>query len=517
MLVKGTLDDLGIKISDQNLVALHANDDEKESGFSPCFYFGEEEEDWTKKSHIPYQNIIWCEPVTNDSHVHEQSLQDNLLANDVNSKLKIVQVTYLYSHKRDEKVKPLKLQVEIDSPMGLETTGELTNEILSKAYTNKLIKPSLLILINPFGGQGHALRIYHQEIEPILKASNAKVTLFETQYGGHAIDIARELLIEDYDVIVCCSGDGIPYEVINGFYQRKDYGIDAFNKVAITQLPCGSGNALSLSTHGTTNASLATFKMLKAERAKLDLMAVTQGIGSEEKTILSFLSQCYGIIADSDIGTEHLRWMGSVRFEIGVIQRIMQGSKYPCDLYIDYQTRTKDEISKHFQKFTKVNNKETEPTNIENFKLKYPKLDQPPPSNWIKLEESKSDQLNIVYVGKMPYISSDTQFFPAALPNDGNMDLIMTDSNTSLLDTTKFLLNIDKGSHVLHEKVDHFKIRGYRLVPRLKRTRNHYVSIDGENFPIEPFQVEVLPGIMTGLLQNGMFVDTCFTDLDDSI
>ena len=63
--------------------------------------------------------------------------------------------------------------------------------------------------------------------------------------------------------------------------------------------------------------------MLKAHKTKLDLMAITQG--SEKITKLSFLSQCYGIIADSDIGTEHLRWLGPIRFELGVIQKCSRG------------------------------------------------------------------------------------------------------------------------------------------------------------------------------------------------
>ena len=51
----------------------------------------------------------------------------------------------------------------------------------------------------------------------ILQAARANVTYFETKYHGHATEIARELDVNDYDIIVCCSGDGIPHEVINGF------------------------------------------------------------------------------------------------------------------------------------------------------------------------------------------------------------------------------------------------------------------------------------------------------------
>ena len=100
----------------------------------------------------------------------------------------------------------------------------------------------------PAWRQGHAKTIYKIKILPILQAARANVTYFETKYHGHATEIARELDVNDYDIIVCCSGDGIPHEVINGFYLRPDKGLLTFNKIAVTQLPCGSGNALSLST-----------------------------------------------------------------------------------------------------------------------------------------------------------------------------------------------------------------------------------------------------------------------------
>jgi sphingosine kinase len=38
----------------------------------------------------------------------------------------------------------------------------------------------------------------------------------------------------------------------------------------------------------------------------------------------SFLSQCVGLMADLDLGTEHLRWMGDNRFVYGYLR----GSKY---------------------------------------------------------------------------------------------------------------------------------------------------------------------------------------------
>ena len=36
---------------------------------------------------------------------------------------------------------------------------------------------------------------------------------FLPEYAGHGMDIARELDVVEYDMIVICSGDGLMYEV----------------------------------------------------------------------------------------------------------------------------------------------------------------------------------------------------------------------------------------------------------------------------------------------------------------
>ncbi|KAK9345034.1 hypothetical protein V1522DRAFT_408474 [Lipomyces starkeyi] len=46
-----------------------------------------------------------------------------------------------------------------------------------------------------------------------------------------------EVLEQNYDPIVCCSGDGIPHEVFNGLSKRTNAA--AAFKMPVCQLPCG--------------------------------------------------------------------------------------------------------------------------------------------------------------------------------------------------------------------------------------------------------------------------------------
>jgi sphingosine kinase len=48
----------------------------------------------------------------------------------------------------------------------------------------------------------------------------------------------------------------------------------------------------------------------------VDVLSILQS----GKRSFSFLSQCVGLMADIDLGTEHLRWMGSSRFTYGFLR-----------------------------------------------------------------------------------------------------------------------------------------------------------------------------------------------------
>ena len=60
----------------------------------------------------------------------------------------------------------------------------------------------------------------------------------------------------------------------------------------------------------------ATLNAIKGLPMKVDLFSFTQN-GSRT---ISFMAQTLGLMADLDLGTEHLRWMGDTRFTYGFIK-----------------------------------------------------------------------------------------------------------------------------------------------------------------------------------------------------
>lgn len=220
-----------------------------------------------------------------------------------------------------------------------------TDTLMDRAYGPAQRRKRAYVLVNPHAGPGGAQKKWDLEVEPIFKAARMALAVHTTTFSGEAVDLAANMDIDAFDIIVPCSGDGLPHEVFNGLGKRPD-ARRALQKVAIAHIPCGSGNALACNVFGTHKASLAALAIVKGVPTPMDLISITQG----DKRFLSFLSQTLGIMAEADLGTEHLRWMGEHRFTYGVVTRILKKKIYPCDLFVKMEIDHKDGVLEHYKR-----------------------------------------------------------------------------------------------------------------------------------------------------------------------
>lgn len=507
---------------------------------------------------IPTNSVIPYGRILNAKMVTVPSVKLNkILRNMKQDEQYLVEITFAKPRRHDVVPKRLTLLIDYIPNKNNDDDKNIIEEILKRSFKNTKRHRTLLVIINPFGGKRTAKKIFKRKARPLLQACGFEFDVQYTKYPGHAIEIAKHLNLDKYDTIACASGDGIPHEVINGLYRREDR-VKAFNKLTVTQIPCGSGNAMSVSCHWTNNPSYATLCLIKSVEARVDIMCFSQPSNIDGIPKLSFLSQTYGIIAESDINTEFIRWLGPARFELGVAFNILQRKRYPCDIYVKYFAKSKNDLKSYYleNKSTSYNNNishydynnsgiwpeedENDIVTEETFKIKYP-FSEGVPADWEKIDPELTNYLGIFYTGKMPYVAADTKFFPAALPSDGTMDMVITDSRTPFTRMIPILLALDKGSHVLQPEVLHSKILAYKLVPRIEKTnhcsngnsesdqnnanakhkednvpdesRSGLFSIDGEKYPLEPLQVEIIPKLCKTLLRNGSFVDTEFDSM----
>ncbi|KAL6704812.1 sphinganine kinase lcb4 [Coniothyrium glycines] len=423
---------------------------------------------------IPFYNILWAE--------HSEDGQ----------------VTIQYAQSTSKKaVRPAIISYALDKPDSCLAEAWV-QRLLQRAYGTSQRQKRIKVLINPFGGQGGAVNIYHKSIAPIFAAARCELDVEKTQHQGHGVHIARELDIDAFDVVACCSGDGIPHEVWNGLGKRKD-AARALVKIAVAQLPCGSGNALSLNFNGTDHPSLAALAVVKGLRTPLDLSSITQG----DRRILSFLSQSVGIVAETDLATEHLRWMGSARFTWGFLVRLINKTVYPADIAVKVEHQDKASVRNAYRteasKPPRSNDDRPFPSSSTGLPpLRYGTINDPLPEGWHLIPHNS---LGNFYAGNIAYMSPDANFFPAAIPSDGCLDLIRIRGDIARHTAIQTLLAIENHTFFDLDHVDYQKISAYRIIPRDQK--DGYISIDGERVPFEGFQAEVHRGLGTVLSTNG--------------
>jgi sphingosine kinase len=467
-----------------------------------------------------------------------------------------IDVTIQYAKpfgKRDVSVAQLTYTLDPSSTTDAERAKTWVARLLDRAYGESQRRKRIKVLINPFGGAGKAAKWYARDIEPVLTAARCEMNVERTSYMGHAVEIAEKIDIDAYDVIASCSGDGLPHEVFNGL-AKKPNASEALRKVAVVQLPCGTGNAMSWNLNGTGSCSMAALVMVKGIRTPLDLVSFTQG----QRRTISFLSQAIGIVAESDLGTDNIRWMGSARFTYGFFVRLLGKTVYPCDIAIKAEIADKAAIKAHYQanvserrKSLKLasdsvssfsqdgnhdNSSPSSPSSAGLPPLKYGTVQSSLPKDWTLTPYST---LGNFYSGNMAIVAESTPFFPASLPSDGLLDVVTVDGTIGRLKAIASLLAVENGTFFDMPHINMRKVSAFRVVPRFGKwagtpttetTQQQnksgvgramaalgitggtssgaerdggYISVDGEKMPFEPFQVEVHQGLGTVLSRSG--------------
>ena len=97
---------------------------------------------------------------------------------------------------------------------------------------------NLMLILNPKSGKKKANPHIFAIINNFTKKGYIP-TVFITQYSGHATEIVQKKC-EDYDLIVCCGGDGTLNEVVQGLMYANV-------RIPVGYIPTGSTNDLAQS------------------------------------------------------------------------------------------------------------------------------------------------------------------------------------------------------------------------------------------------------------------------------
>jgi len=374
---------------------------------------------------------------------------------------------------------------------------EWSQSLMKAVYEGCQPRRKFKIVINPCGGSGKALSVFEKRIKPIFEAANSTFDVMVTTHNGHCYEYVKSMPLE-YDAIVVLSGDGLVHEVFNAFADRVDSKV-AFT-MPVVQIPTGSGNGFSIALLGLKDGldvSAAALNAIKGKQMKLDLCSVLQ----DGKRSISFMSQAIGMMADIDLGTEKLRWMGDTRFMLGFLWHVGINRKCSMKLEMKVVARDKEQMVRTYRSTRSLAGfTETQSENTY-YKGSLPETEntEAEADEWTVIDED----LSYIYAGKLPYVSRDLMQFPLALCDDGLIDIVVQEKASRMV-FFKGLEQADKGKQYWEPTQLYFKAKAYRLTPHEKEG---YLSLDGERYPYTPFEVEVQQSMGTTLGKGGWNVE----------
>jgi len=112
------------------------------------------------------------------------------------------------------------------------------------------------------GGMGAEARA---EIIEVMNASGVEYIVCQTEYAGHAIELAREISKKaDCSGIVAVGGDGTFSEVLNGMDTRIPLGL----------IPCGTGNDFASGANISRDIKTALLAIIGGKTAPMDYLTV---------------------------------------------------------------------------------------------------------------------------------------------------------------------------------------------------------------------------------------------------
>jgi len=377
----------------------------------------------------------------------------------------------------------------------------------------------LLILINPFSGSGKSLKIFHEQVEPMLNEADIEFSQVTTEYAGHAVEIMMSIDLLHVDGIVICSGDGLVYEVVNGLMKRPDWEV-AIN-IPLGVIPTGSGNALCLSAlHATGepfDLTSAIFAVIRGKLLDLDICSVE----TPTEKLYAFLSVTWGMVSDVDIESEKYRCMGETRFLIGAIVRIIGlrlyrgrlsylpasqtvdgetnlaydgspgevGRRRTVDGYINSSVPHKEHLHGNGVNVDVVNHTDsvTIPSSLNQGPTDHllPPLTSELPPNWV-VEDGEFILGCPVFLS---HLGTDLMANPDGKFGDGVMGIFFVKSGTGRMALFNLFGKMKDGSHVSSHHVKYVKALAFRLEPDTSQAGT--IAVDGEEIDYVPIQGQI--------------------------
>lgn len=339
----------------------------------------------------------------------------------------------------------------------------------------------VLVIVNPVGGTGAAAKVYERDVAPVLAAAGvaAEVLITKSQGEGYerckALGAAAEPGVAG---VVVVGGDGTMSEVVRGLVDGCATTEDPAAKlraIRVAHAPGGSGNACHASVAHAGGDAIGSavdvaFNVCRGSTRALDL--ARYDLGGGKPPFYSFLALEWGLVADIDLGSENMRWLGPLRFTLAALYRIACLRDYKGTLaYLPAAPELTREAPSLFA-----------PSRL-------PPLDAPLPGGWAK--EDDDETFHLLMACNTTHVDETTPIAPDAELDDGAISLVYTKGKGGCgtkLDLLDGFLKLDSADHVHKASFHVVKCAAFRLTPAAGDTSR--AGIDGEEVQNGPVQAE---------------------------
>ncbi|RKO90038.1 ATP-NAD kinase-like domain-containing protein, partial [Blyttiomyces helicus] len=341
----------------------------------------------------------------------------------------------------------------------------------------------ILVLINPFGGTGQAVKIFNTIAAPMFRLAGVETEVIHTKYREHATEIGRALDVSEYSAAITVSGDGVLHELINGLASRPDWQESC--KLPVGIIGGGSANAMGKNLD-TLFPELATLSIIKGETRPMDVFSVTQN----GTVTYSHLAILWALLGDLDIESDEYRWFGAERFTLAAIIRLIRLRTYRAKLYLlpsaETSTQSRAETIDIAPDRPLLSHREGYRNHGP------PRIHTGPDSDYTDWRVIDST-FTFFVATNLPYISSEFLTAPQSRLNDGGMDVVWSETMNTM-DGFRTVLDQGSGKYRQFPFLRSERCKAFVLEPEGWRG---ILDVSGEEVPYAPIKVEVHPALVS--------------------
>ena len=186
----------------------------------------------------------------------------------------------------------------------------------------------IIVIANPAAGRGRGQQVISY-ISKVLPEKGMPFDLVQTEYSGHATELARQAISDGYQTIAALGGDGTVNEIINGLCLDLGDDPDPAAIVTLGIIPAGSGNDFAYAIGLPPKVPDAVARLMEGNTRLVDVGRINDrlfayGVGM-------------GFIAQANLESRKIKYLrGTLLYVIALLKVLMfQYKTHELEITVD--------------------------------------------------------------------------------------------------------------------------------------------------------------------------------------